>query len=552
MSDSRSPFDYATDTRRVFRVLGPPGTGKTTWLVEQATRAVEAYGEAAVRVVSMTKSASREFARRNSPLPSENVSTLHALAYRGIGRPGVIGSKEIALWNAEQPGYALSGAPSAEQIDAGPIQSNGSTNGDDLLSKLDLYRSRRGNGRELSGTLLDFAEKFSAWKREIDRVDFTGMLERALEECPVAPDRPDVLFVDEAQDLSTLELELVEQWGRSCRVVVLVGDPDQSLYNWRGADRRVLLEEDGTPPFKILSQSHRVPKGVHETALGIIRRSSTWSRAEYRPNEMNGIVDRIQSNFRRPDAVLDNLERESFENPLVESVMVLATCGYMVKKLVDELRRRGIGYYNPYRAEWNPLARGSSEKITGADRLLAFARLETPRDWKLSLSVLMSESHGGPLRRGAKVLLESFPEDAPRSKVVELLNKVLLPGGLDLLEHGGSGVDPSPAAVEAWRSACTATARESMDFPLAVYRKSGRKGLERPKVVVGTVHSVKGGEAEHVYLATTLSPSAYSQMMDGFGWDGPDALWRTFYVGATRAKERLVLCGTGRGFDVDI
>ncbi|MDP2857691.1 MAG: hypothetical protein Q8P50_06885 [Bacillota bacterium] len=65
--------------------------------------------------------------------------------------------------------------------------------------------------------------------------------------------------------------------------------------------------------------------------------------------------------------------------------------------------------------------------------------------------------------------------------------------------------------------------------------------LRRPLVTVGTIHSVKGGEADVVYLFPDLS---YSGMRE---WvQGPfirDPLIRMFYVALTRAREVVVLCG---------
>jgi ATP-dependent exoDNAse (exonuclease V) beta subunit len=53
------------------------------------------------------------------------------------------------------------------------------------------------------------------------------------------------------------------------------------------------------------------------------------------------------------------------------------------------------------------------------------------------------------------------------------------------------------------------------------------------------VHSVKGGEADDVILFPDLSPAGYSEYMST---ENRDRILRLFYVGMTRAKDRLVLC----------
>ena len=74
--------------------------------------------------------------------------------------------------------------------------------------------------------------------------------------------------------------------------------------------------------------------------------------------------------------------------------------------------------------------------------------------------------------------------------------------------------------------------------------------LETPKVVVGTIHSVKGGEADVVYLMPDLSRAGMAQ------WVGTDiesaAIRRLFYVGMTRARDSLVLCNPAGRMAVQI
>lgn len=61
---------------------------------------------------------------------------------------------------------------------------------------------------------------------------------------------------------------------------------------------------------------------------------------------------------------------------------------------------------------------------------------------------------------------------------------------------------------------------------------------EAPRLWVGTIHSVKGAEADVVYLWPDISYAATR--------DDPDAVRRVFYVGMTRAREKVVLCAPSR------
>jgi len=78
--------------------------------------------------------------------------------------------------------------------------------------------------------------------------------------------------------------------------------------------------------------------------------------------------------------------------------------------------------------------------------------------------------------------------------------------------------------------------KKAMNFPIAIARK-GRLS-DSPKVIVGTIHSVKGGEADHVYVFPDISYKAHCGQEQ-------DTLIRMFYVAMTRAKQTLTLCERG-------
>jgi len=65
----------------------------------------------------------------------------------------------------------------------------------------------------------------------------------------------------------------------------------------------------------------------------------------------------------------------------------------------------------------------------------------------------------------------------------------------------------------------------------------------RPRVTIGTIHSVKGGEADHVYVFPDMSPA-------GMDNSSTDSIVRMFYVAMTRAKKTLHLCRPSGGLCV--
>jgi len=93
--------------------------------------------------------------------------------------------------------------------------------------------------------------------------------------------------------------------------------------------------------------------------------------------------------------------------------------------------------------------------------------------------------------------------------------------------------------------------RNRAEFPALVASKRGPLALaEEPGVIVGTIHSVKGGQADVVYLFPDLSQAGDAQ----YRRDGAprDSVIRQFYVGATRAREKLYICGRQSNMAVSI
>lgn len=77
--------------------------------------------------------------------------------------------------------------------------------------------------------------------------------------------------------------------------------------------------------------------------------------------------------------------------------------------------------------------------------------------------------------------------------------------------------------------------------------KRGEKLDKEPRIKIGTIHGVKGGEAEHVLLLTDIAPRTYREMHAL-----PDDEIRVFYVAITRAKKSLhiVQPNTNMYFDI--
>ena len=99
----------------------------------------------------------------------------------------------------------------------------------------------------------------------------------------------------------------------------------------------------------------------------------------------------------------------------------------------------------------------------------------------------------------------------------------------------------------AWFQSMMLSAKaETASFPMAVIRNRGTVALSAtPRLHIGTIHSFKGAEADVVILFPDLSPQAMRK-------DDRDSVIRTFYVGITRAKEKICICKPVSGRSVDL
>lgn len=522
------------------RVVGPPGTGKTTYLKRQFERAAERFGVENVYACSLTRTASAEIASRVERVPKQNIGTLHSHAFRLLKYPRIVETTEgLREWNefCGTNSYRISSKHAANPENAAAEPAIVDSDGADLMQRMGVLRQRMVPEESWPGSVRRFAKRWNEFKLESNRLDFTDLIEGALESVACIPGCR-VLFVDEAQDMSKLEFSLARKWGSNADELVIVGDPDQNLYEWRGSDPDAFYANDATSEH-VLAQSYRVPQAPHRAARLWIKQIPDRKDAAYDPTDREGRCERGTYSWKDPAGLLEAVaQREG-------TVMILATCGYMLNPTITLLRARGIPFHNPYRlthGAWNPL--------NGSRRLLAFlrpdkqvhgddTRLWTWGDLKKWSEVLVAD---GTFVRGfkTKVDVRCSPRDrfgdSEEDRLCDL-EWLLSMCKDDSVRDAVGNMD-----IGWWESRLRHNDLKSQQFSLTVARRHGAaRLLEPPRIIVGTIHSVKGGESDHVYLFPDLSPVGYYG-----GWKRPgaskSAVVRQIYVGMTRCRESLTLC----------
>ena len=137
-------------------------------------------------------------------------------------------------------------------------------------------------------------DELDNYKSSYKLKDFTDMIEKfnVSELCP----KYDIVFIDEAQDLSPIQWKMVNIIKENSKYVILAGDDDQAIYGWAGADVKKFQDEPSKKDI-ILPQSFRVPVMVQEIADKILNRipSERRIKKKWRPRKDEGLVDYITS-----------------------------------------------------------------------------------------------------------------------------------------------------------------------------------------------------------------------------------------------------------------
>jgi len=492
------------------KIYGPPGTGKTTRLINYA-KTFYKLGTPLDKIgyFAFTKKAANEAVDRmldaDKNLQRKNLKhfrTLHSLAfwrlgmkksevmqdehYEDIGRSLGI---EVTVYSdgQETTGFIDSNSEYFNLINAARIK------GVSIKEEYNTDMYSPTLDKQLLQILKDEVENY---KNSFKLKDFTDMIEKfnVAELCP----KYDIVFIDEAQDLSPVQWKMVDIIRENSKYVILAGDDDQAIYGWAGADVKKFQDEPSKKDI-ILPQSHRVPRQVQILADKILDRipDERRIRKHWKAREEEGFVDHITSIEDAPLSAGDWL--------------ILARTNDRLDKIKPILRDMGIYFQIKGR---------KSYKTSLFRSIVNYTRWSDKQD-KLSLTEI-------------KDVFNCIPSGHFNVKEERLY---------DLKEFGFSH-------TERWFDVFTVDPEECLYI-----REMLRHEEELSKdarIKLSTIHSAKGGEATNVLLILDNTKTIREAVDKSF--EKADEENRVWYVGVTRTSQNLYIMTAkkeAKGYDIE-
>ena len=479
-------------------VLGPPGTGKTTTLLNKVDDYLKETDPDKIGYFAFTQKAAyhaRDEAIKKFNLTEDDLPyfrTLHSLAFRklGIKKDQVMQSRHYKDLG-KKLGFPVSYAE--HQEDHGIFTSDSEYLQIIQLAQLrNITPEQQYNRREHTQDLeLDklhiIHNELKRYKKEYNLIDFNDMILNFIKS-DLSP-KFDVIFIDEAQDLSLMQWDMTKTIWNKTEDTFIAGDDDQAIFKWAGADVDSFIALQDQMINLPLIQSHRIPIKVHQLAMGIINKIKHRIDKTWHPKTNEGSLHRHFD--------VDSVDMSSGE------WLVLARTKYMLREIEDVLYRKGLYYETRHKrsyekdiqeaaTNWEHLRQGQLLNYKQIEKIYGYMSLNH-RDKTLMYGMTKGSFYGiDQLTKDfglktKKVWFEAF--DDAGSRRIEYLRKM---------------------------------------------RVNGEQLNKKPRIELSTIHAAKGGESQNVVLLTDLTKTT----LDTYE-KNPDDENRLFYVGATRTKENL-------------
>ena len=598
-------------------VVAGAGSGKTKTVIHRVAYLMAEYGvyPQEILAVTFTNKAAAELRERAEALVGEPardlwVSTFHAACLRILRAYGDrIGlSSGFAIYDDSDQLDLLKEIMAAVQglDDANPraVRAIIDRCKSSLLTPGDLlHEGGRPRGLRLGTLPLEQVahvfERYQARLAKANAVDFNDILTRAVELFEAFPDVLDKVqqrtvftFVDEYQDTNAVQYRLTHLLAGKYRHLMVVGDPDQSIYAFRGADLRNILDfkqdYDEAAIYR-LELNYRSVGSVLAFANAIIAPNEGRLDKKLTPVKDAGEQVRLYAaadHRAEAEFVARQIEKLMGESGYAPSAFAaLYRTNAQSRVLEESLRRRGlparivggVGFYE--RREVKDILSYARAALNTADDVAWRRILNRPRrgigktseqnllSWAARRNVRFADAltHADEILQGTpaarkvtafRELMEDLSEAALSRPATQFLKFVLDASGyMQALKEEGSyeaearveNLEELVSAVAEWESETAGTVADFLDEAALLASvddravKANNPGdVSADAVTLMTLHNAKGLEFKVVFLVG-LEEGLMPHRSSTGSLQEIEEERRLLYVGSTRAQEELYL-----------
>lgn len=366
---NESQYKAVSTSAQYVRIVAGAGSGKTRVLTYRISYLISECHVDPRRIlaIAFTNKVANEMKERAQKLVGENSPSLHVMTFHSF-------CARFLREEAYQLGYPVGFTIFDEDDQASLVKDIcvglGYKKGDRTIKDaLAFIRHNKTKGIypddvTNKNNLVDVSESLKIYrlyeekKTQMLCFDFDDLLlkviyilENSLETRKKWANRFDHILVDEFQDTNDVQYHLMKLLSRSDTCLYVVGDPDQTIYTWRGANQEIIL--DFALHFQnaetiILDRNYRSTEAILNAANALIEKNKKRVKKNLYTKEGAGepiSAYKAYSSEEEAKWVLDQIEkikRNQFGN--VSNIAILYRASYLTRPFESEFARRGINY----------------------------------------------------------------------------------------------------------------------------------------------------------------------------------------------------------------
>lgn len=350
-------------------MLAGAGTGKTRSLTHRIVYLIEEKGINPwnILAITFTNKAADEMRERAASLVgpgSENlwISTFHATCSRILRRHAdLLGyNRSFTIYDANDQKSLMKEVLKAMKIDTKQFPEKAvlsaiSAAKDECKSPLDFRNDCGDNYRDIR--ISEIYEEYQKRLKENDAMDFDDLLVKTVELFQANPDILDYyqerfryIMVDEYQDTNTVQFMLVKLLASKYRNLCVVGDDDQSIYRFRGANIfNILNFEKYFPDAHVirLEQNYRSTQNILNAANGVIVNNKGRKEKKLWTENVQGELvhfKQYDSEYEEAEGVVSYINFLAMRGVPYEDMAILYRTNAQSRIFEEKLKQRAIPY----------------------------------------------------------------------------------------------------------------------------------------------------------------------------------------------------------------